>query len=166
MVQDLKRARTFLSYKGFQWEPVTEDGGPEARSADFLAAQDGVIRLCGTVISMGRETHPGGVSERIAFHGDETEALRDQLARRLNRYAQRMVAGAMAPDLPRIAIIANHAPALRFEDLPAILEAVAGEDLSQIGLFVWFDDLRPDQMLLQRSDPGGYRRMAAWFCAE
>lgn len=151
MAQDVKRTRTFLSAKGFQWEPLLGKDEMSVRSRDFMACQEGVACFKGTVLSIGEEQHWDGAPIKVVSDPEEKDKFRTQLARQLGRSVTRLDEMADA-GLPKVAIIANHEPCMEFEDLAMVLKGSSESGLEKIQMFIWFDDFRSDRMLISRSD--------------
>lgn len=157
---DVKRARTFLSAKGFQWEPIENSDGMAASSRDFHACQEGDAFFTGTVISIGKEQPWDGGPLTVVDDPEQKDKLRLELTHQLNSSVQRLEA-ADSSNLPKVAIIANHEPLMAFEDLTGIIDTVTNGELLTIQSFIWFDDFRSDKMIFCRDDTPLYKMMGA-----
>lgn len=161
---DVKRVRTFLSYKGFKWEPILTNGDVAGPAGDFHACQDGQIRFCTSVISIGNDHPSDGLPIKSVIDDQEKKNLCNQLTRQLNDCVQRWVD--IDSSLPIVTVFVNHEPCCDFEDLYAIVDSLESENLSKIHLFIWFDDFQDDKMLFSQLDPGLCRGMYEWFHSE
>jgi hypothetical protein len=161
MDRDLKRARTFLSAKGFQYEPILGNHEIVDPSRDFMAYHEGVACFKGTVLSIGNEQARDGAPVKVVSDPEDNDRHRRQLARQLRKAVQCLDKAADV-DLPIVAIIANHEPSIDFEALSLVVGNASSErGLSAIQLFIWFDDFRSDKMLMHRSDSKVCRMMCS-----
>ena len=164
MTPDQKRVGTFLSYKGFHWEPLVGEDDNEAGPTDFIARWEGTPCFRGTLISIGTDhscdrppdtkgtSNPDGKRRHL-------QLLADQLGSIGKRH------GTAAGDctLPVIVVIVNHEQSCRMEDLSGILAALPPKALNAIHLLIWFDDAKGDGMLFRQTDPEIYRKLYNWF---
>lgn len=163
MKSDLKRVRTYLSYKGFQWEPIGGQDAVAGGSGDFRARRKGKVCFHGTLISIEKEQHSDDLPIRVVIDEKKKASLQQSLALQLNQYIQRLDKICADVTLPNVVLIVNHELSIGFEDLPFVLDASISEELLNIHLFIWFDDLRNDQMLFNRSDAKHFSSLSLWF---
>jgi hypothetical protein len=160
MDRDLNRARTFLSAKGFQWEPILGNHETVDRSRDFKAYHGGIACLKGTVLSIGSEQRRDEAPVVVVSDPEDKDRLSRRLARQLSKAVQCLDEVADV-DLPIVAIIANHEPSIDFDALSLVVGNASERGLSSIQLFIWFDDFRSDKMLMRRTDSKVCRMMCS-----
>jgi hypothetical protein len=160
MGRDLNRAKTFLSAKGFQWEPILGNHEMVDQSRDFKAYHEGIACFKGTVLSIGNEQCRDGAPVTVVSDPEDSDRLRRQLAQQLSKAVQCLDEVADV-DLPIVAIIANHEPSIDFDALSLVVGNSSERGLSSIQLFIWFDDFRSDKMLVRRSDSKVCRMMCS-----
>lgn len=164
--KDLKRIRTYLAYKGFQWEPIGGEDTVAGGSGDFRARRKGKVCFYGTLISMGKEQSSGDLPMRVVIDEQKRGSLQQNLALQLKRCVHRLEKLDVDAALPNVVLIVNHELSIGFEDLPLVLDASTSEELLNIHLYIWFDDLRNDQMLFNRSDAKHFTCLSHWFQAD
>lgn len=163
MSSDMKRIRTFLAYKGFQWEPLSPHDRFDTPSMDFKAIWDGQPSIIGTMISLGRERPYGGNPIKISMDAEEKADLRSCLVDQLELAEQRLNGAATGAGLPKVLAVVNHDPNMQFEDLTAVMEDSRDKTPLNIDLLIWFDDFRNDRMLFRRTDAAAYEKLFDWF---
>ena len=163
MSTDMKRIRTFLAYRGFQWAPLSDQYRFDTPSTDFMALREGEASIIGAVISIGEERPDHGKLDKIVVDDGKRADLRAYLACQLKSADQRLQAVSTATVLPKIVAVVNHDPICHYEDLTAALELDPDRAPSTIDLLIWFDDFRNDRMLFRRSDPSVYKKLFNWF---
>lgn len=156
MKQDIRRARTFLSSKGLQWEPILGENETADQARFFKASHEGNVCFKGAILSIGKEINRGDGPVTIIEDQSTKDGLRLQLARQLGKAVRNLDA---EPDkgLPQVVIFANHDPMLEFEDLTYVIDTSSESGLLKIQLFIWFDDLKSDKLLMSRADTKLYR---------
>lgn len=163
MLPDIRRIRTFLAYKGFQWEPLAHAGEAEERPGDFVASRMNDTCFVGTILSIGKERpcdgHPIQVVDDEGERAGRVVELKDRMETAVHPLGK---AGAEAGP-PLVVVLVNHDPHWRFEDLSVVLEDKSATDLPSVDLFIWFDDFRNDRMLFRRTDPAAYASLFSWF---
>ncbi|MEJ2155546.1 MAG: hypothetical protein P8X96_09440 [Desulfobacteraceae bacterium] len=163
MLRDVRRIRTFLAYKGFQWEPLVNAGEADERPGDFTASRMNDACLVGTILSIGQERpYDGSPIQVVVDEGERAGrlvGLRDRLETAVHPLCK---AGAEA-GLPLVVVLVNHDPHWRFEDLSVVLEDKSASALPSVDLFIWFDDFRNDRMLFRRTNPAAYESLFSWF---
>ncbi len=163
MASDMKRIRTFLAYKGFQWEPLSEQDWFAAPSVDFMASREGEPSIIGTMICVGQERLHDGGPIQITTDAAQRADLRSLLRDLLEEAVRRLQGAAAADALPKVLAVVNHEPTCRFEDLAAVLEELHSGISPDIDLLIWFDDFRSDRMLFRRSETAVYQKLFDWF---
>ncbi len=163
MSSDMKRIRTFLAYRGFQWAPLSDQYRFDSPSSDFMALREGEACIIGAVISVGEEHPHDGSPVMIAVDDEKRADLQSHLTQQLKLADQRLQSASAAAFLPKVVAVVNHEPICHYEDLTAALEGAPGSALSTIDLLIWFDDYRNDRMLFRRSDPLVYQKLFNWF---
>jgi hypothetical protein len=166
MKPDLKRVRTYLSYKGFQWEPMRGQEAVAGGSGDFRVRRKAKVCFHGTLITIGKEQPSDGLPIRAVTDEKKKVSLQQSLALQLNQYVQRLDRICVDATLPNVVLIVNHELSIGFEDLPLVLDISTSEAFLNIHLYIWFDDLRKDQMLFNRSDANHFARLSHWFQAD
>ena len=163
MFQDIRRIRTFLAYKGFQWEPISLFEGMEERPADFIASREGEASFFGTILSIGKERPHDGRPIKFVMDAGEKAVRLSRLEGQLEEAVKLLDMAAVDAGLPLVVAVANHDPQWRFEDLPVLLEGISAKSILSVDLFIWFDDFRNDRMLFCRTDPTAYEALFNWF---
>lgn len=163
MFQDIRRIRTFLAYKGFQWEPISLFGGMEERTADFIASREGKAAFFGTMLSIGKERPYDGRPIKFVMDAGEKAVRLSRLEGQLEEAVKLLETASVDADLPLVVAVANHDPRWRFDDLPVLLEGASAKSILSVDLFIWFDDFRNDRMLFCRTDPTAYEALYNWF---
>lgn len=166
MASDMKRIRTFLAYRGFQWAPLSDQDRFDTPSTDFLAMREGEASIVGAVISVGAERPFDGAPVKIVVDDAKRAGEQLHLSRQLERADQRLQEATVEAVLPKVVAVVNHDPELQFEDLTAALEHYPAGVSPAIDLLIWFDDYRTDRMLFRRSDPEVYDKLFSWFHVE
>lgn len=163
---DLKRVKTYLSYKGFQWEPIGGQDAVAGGSGDFRARRKGKVCFHGTLISIGKEQSSDDLPMRVVIDEQKKDSFQQNLALQLKQCVHRLEKIDVDTTLPNVVLIVNHELSIGFEDLPFVLDASTSEELLNIHLYIWFDDLRNDQMLFNRSDGRHFTSLSHWFQAD
>lgn len=166
MEPDLRRVRTYLSYKGFQWEPIGGKDAVAGGTEDFRAHRKGKVCFHGTLISIGKEQPSDDLPVRVVIDEKKKASLQQSLALQLNQQVQRLDNICVDTTLPNVVLIVNHESSIGFEDLPFVLDASTSEELLNVHLYIWFDDHRNDQMLFNSSDAKHFSRLCNWFQAD
>lgn len=166
MQKDLKRVRTYLSFKGFQWEPIGGQDAAAGGSGDFRACRKGKACFHGTFITIGNERPSGEAPMRLAIDAQKKASLQQGLALQLKQCVQRLEKIGADTTLPIVVLIVNRESSISFEDLPFVLDASTSEELLKIHLYIWFDGLRNDQMLFNRTDAKHFSLLRNWFQAD
>ena len=166
MQKDLKRVRTYLAFKGFQWEPMGEQDAVASGQTDFRACRKGKACFHGTFIPIGNERPSGRAPIRVVIDEQKKASLQRRLALQLRQCVQRLGKIGVDTTLPNVVLIVNRESSISFEDLPFVLDASTSEELLNIHLYIWFDDLRNDQMLFNRSDAKHFSLLCDWFQAD
>lgn len=163
MSSDMKRIRTFLAYRGFQWAPLSDQYRFDTPSADFMALREGEASIIGALISIGEQRHRHGTPDKIVVDDGERAALRAHLAQQLSSAQLRLQEVSTETVLPKLVAVVNHDPTCRYEDLTVALEGEPDSRPSTIDLLIWFDEFRDDRMLFRRSDPLVHQKLFNWF---
>lgn len=162
MLQDIRRIRTFLAYKGFQWEPIALFEEDRERPC-FIASRKNVSSFYGTMLSIGKEAPYDGRPIKVVLDKGESAVRHARLMGMLEAAVKPLNRAALDAGLPSVVAVVNHDPNHGFEDLPDLLkDQSAGVSLS-VDLFIWFDDFRSDRMLFRRTDPAVYETLFNWF---
>jgi hypothetical protein len=160
---DIRRIRTFLGYKGFQWEPVAYGSAGEERPAGFIASREGETSFFGTTLSIGKEHPYDGRAIKVVLDAEEKAARHARLMGQLEAAVQPLHRTALEAGLPSVVAVVNHDPNHGFEDLSDLLKDPTAGVCPSVDLFIWFDDFRSDRMLYRRSDPAVYEMLFNWF---
>ena len=166
MTPDQKRVETFLSYKGFHWEPLVGEGEAAHGALDFRANRQGEPCFRGTVISIGNGHRCDEPSVTVDMDEPSHKRQHLKLTGQLKGYLERDRKAGDDPALPAVVVIVNHELCCCFEDLSDILATLAPKDLTKVHLFVWFDDFKDDRMLFCQTDPVLYQQVYNWFHVE
>jgi hypothetical protein len=165
MLIDIRRIRTFLGYKGFQWEPALYDQAGEERPADFIASREGEACFFGTTLSIGKELPYDGRAIKVVLDTGEKTVRHARLMGQVEAAVKPLHRAALEAGLPSVVAVVNHDPNHGFEDLSDLLNDPSAGVCPSVDLFVWFDDFRSDRMLYRRSDPAVYEMLFDWFNA-
>ena len=165
MLRDIRRIRTFLGYKGFQWEPVSYGQAGEEDPADFIASRGGEVCFCGTTLSIGKQLPYDGRAIKVVLDTGEKAARHTRLMGQVEAAVKPLHRAALEAGLPSVVAVVNHDPNHGFEDLPDLLKDPSAGVCPSVDLFIWFDDFRGDRMLYRRSDPTVYEMLFQWFNA-
>ena len=163
MSSDMKRIRTFLAYRGFQWAPLSDQYRFDTPSTDFMVLREGEASIIGAVISFGEGRAHDSPLEKIVVDDEKRADLRSHLAHLLESADRRLLPAATAAALPKLVAVVNRDPICQFEDLTAALEQYPTHTPSTIDLLIWFDEFRNDRMLFRRSDPAVHQKLFNWF---
>jgi hypothetical protein len=162
MLQDIRRIRTFLAYKGFQWDPIAlfeED----QEGSSFIASRKNAPSFYGTVLSIGKEGPYDGRPIKVVLDNEEGAIRHTRLMGMLEAAVKPLDRAALDAGLPSVVAVVNHDPNYGFENLSGLLTDQSSDVSLSVDLFIWFDDFRSDRMLFRRTDPAVHETLFNWF---